>query len=95
MNTIGSCKVLVNVISVVCLWLSWEMRDCHNFTSCLHTEYKPHHVKIFVILRILTIHGAKTTKNQDPLVCFARLFYNPHLTNHVNSARSPQVLNRN
>ncbi len=27
-------------------------------------------------LRIPAIHGAKTTKNHTPLVCFPRLFYN-------------------
>ncbi len=30
----------------------------------------------WVRLRILAIHGAKTTKNQTPLVCFAWLFDN-------------------
>ncbi len=28
------------------------------------------------LLRILDIHGAKYTKNQTPLTCFASLFYN-------------------
>ncbi len=34
------------------------------------------HYSFFFPLRILAIHGAKTTKNHTPLVRFASLFYN-------------------
>ncbi len=45
----------------------------HPYTALLKgmAETSSHERKSFVFLRIRAIHGAKTTKNQTPLVRFA------------------------
>ncbi len=53
-------------------WWFPDVLHCHG----VEADCFPGGPHLRYVLRILAIHGAKTTKNQAPLVYFAWLFYN-------------------